>query len=173
MSRFGCAERLVSWAGVCPGQHESADKNESGRTRAGSKWLHTYLSQVAKAASRSKGTYMSAEYTQLRGRRGQARPPSPCNTPSSSPPTTCSTAASPTMIAAPTTSSAANHPLTTPASSYTNLYQRSLPDDGEADGSLLFRTRPSVRATPHTPKGPTQPAASEPRLTGHMAFAVT
>jgi transposase len=73
MSRFGTAQRLASWAGLCPGHHESAGKNRSGRTRKGSKWLHTYLSQAAKAAARSKGTYLSAQYTRLRGRRGAGK----------------------------------------------------------------------------------------------------
>lgn len=73
MSRFGTSARLASWAGVCPGQHESAGKSRSGKTRKGSKWLHTHLTQAAKAASRSKGTYLSAQYARLRGRRGHAK----------------------------------------------------------------------------------------------------
>lgn len=73
MTRFGTASRLASWAGLCPGHHESAGKNRSGRTRKGSKWLHTYLSQAAKAAARSKGTYLSAQYARLRGRRGAGK----------------------------------------------------------------------------------------------------
>jgi transposase len=73
MGRFGSAERLASWAGLCPGHHESAGKSRSGRTRPGSKWLHTYLSQAAKAAGRSKNTYLSAQYTRLRGRRGAGK----------------------------------------------------------------------------------------------------
>jgi transposase len=73
MDRFGSAERLASWAGLCPGHHESAGKNRSGRTRKGSKWLHTYLSQAAKAAGRSKDTYLGAQYTRLRGRRGAGK----------------------------------------------------------------------------------------------------
>lgn len=73
MTRFGSPARLASWAGVCPGQHESAGKNKSGRTRTGSKWLHTYLSQAAKAGGRSKGTYLSAHYARLRGRRGPGK----------------------------------------------------------------------------------------------------
>jgi transposase len=73
MGRFGSAPRLASWAGLCPGHHESAGKNRSGRTRTGSKWLHTYLSQAAKAAARSKGTYLSAQYARLRGRRGAGK----------------------------------------------------------------------------------------------------
>jgi transposase len=73
MTQFGSAARLASWAGLCPGQHESAGKHRSGKTRKGSKWLHTHLTQAAKAAARTKGTYLSAQYTRLRGRRGHAK----------------------------------------------------------------------------------------------------
>lgn len=73
MARFGSAARLASWAGVCPGHHESAGKSRSGKTRKGSKWLHSNLTESAKAASRTKGTYLSAQYTRLRGRRGHAK----------------------------------------------------------------------------------------------------
>ena len=73
MGQFGSAERLASWAGMCPGNHESAGKQRSGRTRKGPKWLGIHLSEAAKAAGRSKGTYLSARYQQLRGRRGAAK----------------------------------------------------------------------------------------------------
>lgn len=73
MSRFASSARLASWAGLCPGQHESAGRRRRGTTRKGSKWLRLYLTQAAKAASRTKGTYLSAQYTRLRGRRGGAR----------------------------------------------------------------------------------------------------
>jgi len=73
MARFGSAARLASWAGACPGNYESAGKRQRGPTRKGSKWLHTYLREAAKAAGRSKGTYLAAQYTRLRGRRGAAK----------------------------------------------------------------------------------------------------
>src|SRR2546427_1253084 len=73
MARFGTAERLASWAGMCPGNHESAGKQRSGRARKGSKWLGTYLTEAAKAAARTKDTYLGAQYQRLRGRRGAAR----------------------------------------------------------------------------------------------------
>jgi len=73
MGRFGSAERLASWAGVCPGQHESAGRRGRGTTRVGSKWLRMHLTQAAKAASRTKGTYLSAQYARPRGRRGGSR----------------------------------------------------------------------------------------------------
>src|SRR5439155_609347 len=64
---------LASWAGQCPGNHESAGKRRSGKPRKGSKWLHTTLTESAKSASRSKGTYLSAQYGRLRGRRGPGK----------------------------------------------------------------------------------------------------
>lgn len=73
MSRFGTSARLASWAGLCPGQHISAGRSRRGTTRKGSKWLRLYLTQAAKAAARTKGTYLSAQYARLRGRRGGAR----------------------------------------------------------------------------------------------------
>src|SRR3989475_8675732 len=73
MSRFGAAGRLASWAGWCPGNNESAGRHGSGKPRKGSKWLHTYLTEAAKAAARTKGTYLGAQYARLRGRRGSAR----------------------------------------------------------------------------------------------------
>jgi transposase len=70
MGRFGSPGRLASWAGMCPGQQESAGKSRSGKTRKGSKWLSAHLREAAKAAALSKGTYLSAQYKRLRGRRG-------------------------------------------------------------------------------------------------------
>jgi transposase len=73
MSRFGSAARLASWAGMCPGQYESAGKAKRGTTRKGSTWLRTALVESGKAASRTKDTYLAAQYQRLRGRRGHAR----------------------------------------------------------------------------------------------------
>jgi transposase len=70
MSRFPTHSHLASWAGMCPGNEESAGKRRSGKTRKGSKWLRAALTEAAHAASRSKGTYLSAQYARLRGRRG-------------------------------------------------------------------------------------------------------
>ena len=56
MSRFPTAGHLASWAGMCPGNNESAGKHHSGRTRHGSQWLRTALIEAAKAAGRSKNT---------------------------------------------------------------------------------------------------------------------
>lgn len=73
MNRFGDAGRLASWAGICPGQHESAGRVKTGRTRKGSRWLQIHLNEAAKSVSRSKGTYLSAQYHRLRPRRGSAK----------------------------------------------------------------------------------------------------
>jgi transposase len=73
MARFGSSGRLASWAGLCPGLDESAGKRRSGRTRKGSKWLGTALAEAAESAGRSKGTYLGAQFSRLRGRLGHAK----------------------------------------------------------------------------------------------------
>ena len=73
MARFGSSARLASWAGRCPGHHESAGKQKSGQSRNGPKWLAATLAQCAEAAGRSKGTYLGAQFQRLRGRRGHAK----------------------------------------------------------------------------------------------------
>ncbi len=73
MSRFPTAKHLASWAGMCPGNHESAGKRASGRTRKGSPWLRALLVQAAHAAARTKGTYLAAQYARLAPRRGRSR----------------------------------------------------------------------------------------------------
>lgn len=70
MSRFPNAGHLASWAGMCPGNNESAGKHHSGRTRKGSKWLRKTLVEAAHAAARTKDTYLSAHYARIRGRQG-------------------------------------------------------------------------------------------------------
>jgi transposase len=73
MTRFPSPAHLASWAGMCPGHHESASKRRSGQTRPGSKWLHRTLREAAKAAGRTKGTYLGAQYLRLRARRGAGK----------------------------------------------------------------------------------------------------
>lgn len=73
MSRFPSAGHLVSWAGICPGHNESAGRRRSGRTRPGPRWLTEALTEAAKAAARTKGTYLAAHHAQLRGRRGEPK----------------------------------------------------------------------------------------------------
>ena len=73
MSQFPSAAHLASWAGVCPGNNVSAGKRKSGRTTKGNRWLRRALTQAAWAASRTKGTYLSAQYHRLSPRRGKKR----------------------------------------------------------------------------------------------------
>jgi transposase len=70
MSAFPTAKHLASWAGVCPGNDESAGKRRSGKTTKGSKWLRAALIEAAKAASRTRDSYLAAQYQRLRARRG-------------------------------------------------------------------------------------------------------
>jgi transposase len=73
MARFPTVAHLASWAGMCPGHHESAGRRRSGRTRPGPRWLTDVLTESAKAAARTKGTYLAAHHAQLRGRRGEPK----------------------------------------------------------------------------------------------------
>jgi transposase len=67
--RFPSAGHLASWAGLCPGQDESAGKRRSGKTRKGNRWLRTALVEAAQAARRTK-TYLAAQFRRLTTRRG-------------------------------------------------------------------------------------------------------
>jgi transposase len=73
MSAFPTPKHLASWAGMCPGNDESAGKRRSGKTRKGSKWLRATLTEAANAAARTKNSYLSAQYQRLRGRRGHSK----------------------------------------------------------------------------------------------------
>ena len=73
MRRFLSAQHLASWAGVCPGNHESAGKRLSGKARKGDPWLRRLLLQCAYGAARSKHTYLAAQYRRIASRRGAKR----------------------------------------------------------------------------------------------------
>jgi transposase len=73
MSRFRTAPHLASWAGMCPGNHESAGKRKSGTTRKGSPWLRAALVEAAHGASRARNTYLMALYRRLAARRGRKK----------------------------------------------------------------------------------------------------
>ena len=70
MSRFPSQHHLASWAGQCPGNHQSGGKRKSGRTRKGSKWLNRALTEAAQSAARTNDSYLQAQYRRLRVRRG-------------------------------------------------------------------------------------------------------
>ena len=70
MGRFPTAGHLISWAGLCPRNDESAGKRRSSRLRKGAPWLKTTLVQCAWAATRKKASYLQAQFQRLRHRRG-------------------------------------------------------------------------------------------------------
>jgi transposase len=73
MSVFGSVSQVASWAGVCPGNYESAGKRQSGRTTKGNVYLKTALVEAANAAARAKGTYLREKFFRLKARRGHKR----------------------------------------------------------------------------------------------------
>jgi transposase len=70
MSCFPAPGQLASWAGLCPGNHESAGKRRKVGTTAGNQWLRRTLIESARAAARTKGSYFGAQYHQIARRRG-------------------------------------------------------------------------------------------------------
>jgi transposase len=70
MSRFASAGHLLAWAGLCPGQNESAGRHKPTRLRKGAPWLKTMLVQCAWAAKRQKNSYYMAQFYRLQARRG-------------------------------------------------------------------------------------------------------
>ena len=73
MTVFPTPKHLASWAKMCPGNDESAGKRRSGKTGKGNKWLRATLTEAASAASRTKHSYLHAQYQRLRGRRGHSK----------------------------------------------------------------------------------------------------
>jgi transposase len=73
MTRFPTPGHLASWAGMCPGNNESAGKHHSGRTRKGDTWLRAALGEAAAAVARSQHTYLAARYRRIARRRGAKR----------------------------------------------------------------------------------------------------
>jgi transposase len=70
MARFPTVGHLISWAGMCPRNDESAGKRRSTRLRMGAPWLKTILVQAAWCATRAKNTYLRAQFQRLKSRRG-------------------------------------------------------------------------------------------------------
>jgi transposase len=73
MNRFASARHLASWAGMCPGNNESAGKRRNGRTRKGSPWLRHCLVEAAHGAAHTKNKYLSSQYHRLAARRGKKK----------------------------------------------------------------------------------------------------
>lgn len=73
MNVFQSVSQLASWAGVCPGNNESAGKRKSARIPKGNVYLKTALVEAANAAARTKGTYLRDKFYRLKARRGYKR----------------------------------------------------------------------------------------------------
>src|SRR5215218_8009328 len=73
MRRFPSAGHLAAWAGMCPGNYESAGKRQKGKTRKGSKWLRSALLEAGQAAARKKESYLCAQYHRLVPRLGKKK----------------------------------------------------------------------------------------------------
>jgi transposase len=73
MGQFPTAGALASWAGVCPGNNESAGKRRTGRTRHGDPWLQSALIEAAWAAARTRGTSMQVRFWRIAKRRGSEK----------------------------------------------------------------------------------------------------
>ena len=70
MTRFPSPAHLISWAGLCPRNDESAGKRRSTRVRKSGTWLKTALVTAAWAAVRVKSSYLHAQFLRLKARRG-------------------------------------------------------------------------------------------------------
>jgi len=73
MSQFPSEKHLASWVGLCPGNHESAGKRYSGKTRKGNPYARRLLIQAALAAAKSKKSYLSTQYRRIAARRGKKK----------------------------------------------------------------------------------------------------
>lgn len=70
MGRFPSAKHLASWAGVCPGNRQSAGKQLRSKPTGGDRWLKSVLGEVAWVIARAKGTYLHAQFHRIARKRG-------------------------------------------------------------------------------------------------------
>lgn len=70
MAQFPTAGHLASWAGLCPGNNQTGGKARPGRTRPGDKWLRGVLGAASRSVSRSRNSYLSAQWRRIASRRG-------------------------------------------------------------------------------------------------------
>jgi len=73
MSHFASSRHLASWAGLCPGNNESAGKRRSGKSHRGNRWIKGVMTEIAWAATRTKDSYSATQYRKLAGHRGKKR----------------------------------------------------------------------------------------------------
>lgn len=73
MGRFPSSRHLASWAGLCPGNNQSAGKSRSGKSHRGNRWIKGVMTEIAWAASHTKDTYCAAFYRRLAAHRGKKR----------------------------------------------------------------------------------------------------
>lgn len=73
LSRFPTDKNLASWAGMCPGNNESAGKRRNGKTRKGSRWLRHALIEAAHGAARTKNKYLKTQYHRVAAHRGKKK----------------------------------------------------------------------------------------------------
>jgi transposase len=73
MSRFPSDKRLASWAGMCPGNNESAGKSRNSKTAKGSRWLRHALIEAAHGAARTKNKYLKQQYHRIAAHRGKKK----------------------------------------------------------------------------------------------------
>jgi len=73
MEQFPTDRNLISWAGLCPGNNQSAGKRKSGKTRKGDRWLRAFLTEAAWAAVREDDSYLAAQFHRLAPRKGKKK----------------------------------------------------------------------------------------------------
>ena len=163
MSRWPTVGHFASWAGICPGNRQSARRQRSGHTRPGPHWLREALTESAKAAARTKGTYLAAHHAQLRGRRGEAKATGATRHDILVAYTTSSATRSRSASWDPTGSAAATRPSAAPNAS--------------SNSSRRSATRSSSNSTRRPRRPPDHPTPPEPvyrrRVPGANAAAQT